>query len=574
MISATRKPMVRLLRIASLVLLLTLLLFTLSSSVLSNPSPQGPEPPTPTPSPLTEVRLSAKDEGRQVELKERQLLVISLEGNPSTGYMWEVEEGSEKIIRQVGEIEFQPESDLLGAPGKQILRFQAVGPGQTALKLVYRRPWEKGVEPAKTFSLQVQAVGPFTGVDSSTTTPTTPEAKSPVGSGVSVADQPQLGLPSSFNWCDPPQEACTPVKDQGYCGSCWGFGTVGPLESNILIHDGLTKDLSEQYLVSCNTDGWGCDGGWWAHDYHWNEVPPGEPDAGAVYESDYPYTAADDPCNGPNVHHEKIDSWAYVGPEWGVPPVEEMKQAIYDHGPVSVAICVGPAFQAYGGDVFANDEWWRCFPFAVNHAVVLVGWDDNQGSNGVWYLRNSWGPFWGESGYMRIGYGISNVGYSANYIVYSPSTPLTNTVHLPLVIKNYPLSGPMPGFWESGYEEFYVTADRAYVDDFAVYIYVLGCGYYKVIHTPLEPITNNQFSFSGPFYASGTFHSATTASGTDGLDSLYIPGCGYVSGGAWSWSATWQNDSQPGFMPAEVVEADRVEPVEATRNFYRVAPVK
>ena len=67
-------------------------------------------------------------------------------------------------------------------------------------------------------------------------------------------------LPSSFNWCD--LGACPPVRNQGGCGSCWAFGTVGPLESNILIHGGDAPDLSEQYLVSCNSDGWGCGGGW------------------------------------------------------------------------------------------------------------------------------------------------------------------------------------------------------------------------------------------------------------------------------------------------------------------------
>jgi hypothetical protein len=104
-----------------------------------------------------------------------------------------------------------------------------------------------------------------------------------------------------------------------------------------------------------------------------------------------------------------------------------------------------------------------------------------------------------------------------------------------------PVSGPTPGFWASTYEEFYVTADRAYVDDFATYISVSGCGSYKITHTTPEPISSNQFSFSGSFYANGTFSDATHCSGQNGLDNFYIAGCGYVSGGPWSYNATWQS---------------------------------
>ena len=76
------------------------------------------------------------------------------------------------------------------------------------------------------------------------------------------------------------------------------------------------------------------------HNYHWWKIPSGEPDAGAVYETDFPYTARDDPCNPPHTHHEKIDSWTFVGSQYGVPSTQAIKQAIYDHGPVSAAVCV------------------------------------------------------------------------------------------------------------------------------------------------------------------------------------------------------------------------------------------
>ena len=218
-------------------------------------------------------------------------------------------------------------------------------------------------------------------------------------------------LPSYWNWCD--KGACPPVRDQGACGSCWAFGTVGPLECNTLIRDGLESDLSEQYLLSCNTDGWDCGGGWFAHDYHeWKYSLP-ETEAGAVPESEFPYVAWKAPCGGPYSHQWKIDDWAYVGNSHSTPSIDAVKQAILDYGPVAVGVAVGSDFHAYSGGIFNIWDGGE-----INHGVVLVGWDDNQGTNGIWFLRNSWGDDWGEDGYMRIEYGIDGVGYAANYVVY------------------------------------------------------------------------------------------------------------------------------------------------------------
>lgn len=151
-------------------------------------------------------------------------------------------------------------------------------------------------------------------------------------------------------------------------------------------------------------------------------------------------------------------------------------------------------------------------------------------------------------------------------------------VYLPLILKLGPASasGPTPGFWQSTTgDEFYVTADRAKVDDFAIHVTVPGCGNYKITHLSPEPIAGNQFSFTGAFYASGTFNSQTTASGTDGLDQFNISGCGLVSGGPWSWSATWQNSSQPTYLSAKVVGPEIVVPVTRPgRSTVTVVPIK
>ncbi len=53
----------------------------------------------------------------------------------------------------------------------------------------------------------------------------------------------------------------SPAKNQGQCGSCWAFASVGTIESRILKDFGPEYDLSEQQQVSCNLDMSGCCGG-------------------------------------------------------------------------------------------------------------------------------------------------------------------------------------------------------------------------------------------------------------------------------------------------------------------------
>ena len=236
--------------------------------------------------------------------------------------------------------------------------------------------------------------------------------------------RPERGLPEAFDWRD--YGGCTPIKSQGSCGSCWAFATVGALECNILIVDGEEVDLSEQWLVSECVPAGDCGGGWFAHSYHGGRTDPCD-GTGAVLERYFPYTASNAPCDCPYPHEYLIDRWSHVGfGGHGVPSVDNIKQAILDYGPVSVAVYVGSAFQGYNGGVFD-----ACPGGTVNHAVVLVGWDDNQGDEGVWILRNSWGPGWGEDGYMRIQYRCSSVGYAACYVDYSYHGP-------PLIAFEYP----------------------------------------------------------------------------------------------------------------------------------------
>ncbi len=102
------------------------------------------------------VTLTASDSGGQIKVKTGDLIVIQLEGNPSTGYAWETRDLDAAMFELVGEPEFKSDSpDLIGAGGTLTLTFKALKAGTATLNLVYHRPWETDVEPLDTFSITV-----------------------------------------------------------------------------------------------------------------------------------------------------------------------------------------------------------------------------------------------------------------------------------------------------------------------------------------------------------------------------------------------------------------------------------
>lgn len=335
------------------------------------------------------VNVSEVDAGRQVTLNGNNVLVVTLNANPSTGYGWYTDN---KLLRRVDE-SFKADSSLLGAPGKLSVYFQAVSAGNTTLTLSYMRPWEN-VKPEKTFSINVVAKGPASVAYQA------PVAKTPA--------QPEgssVNIPVSYNYCP---TYCTPIRNQGSCGSCWAFSTVGTMEQHLYYFHGVSTNLAEQYLLRCNASGYSCAGGWYLHNYHYNTYCCGETTSGAVYESAMPYTGTDGSCTGaPHSHPYKLSGWGDLCGN-AVCSTTSIKDKIYNYGPVSVAVYVGSAFQAYTSGIFSTSQTGT-----VNHAIVLTGYNDTYS---YFNLRNSWGTSWGESGYMRITYGTSRIGYKTTYV--------------------------------------------------------------------------------------------------------------------------------------------------------------
>lgn len=106
------------------------------------------------------VKVGQNANGKTVRLDVGDTLVVSLAGNATTGYEWTVAAIDLKVLKPAGK-QYVPKKvapGIVGAGGTYVLRFRAAAAGKTALKLAYARPWEKGVKPARTFSLTV-AVG-------------------------------------------------------------------------------------------------------------------------------------------------------------------------------------------------------------------------------------------------------------------------------------------------------------------------------------------------------------------------------------------------------------------------------
>lgn len=203
----------------------------------------------------------------------------------------------------------------------------------------------------------------------------------------------QVEIPEELDWRRMAGRV-TDVKDQGSCGSCWAFSSIGTLEGQMTVRNLTLLQLSEQNLIDCSRHNGGCVGGLVVA--AWNDIG----DTGGI-ESNwmYPYRDREEKCsfNKTNaIFNTKGGTYLTRGNE------EELKRVVALFGPVSVAYDAHSfTFRDYSSGVYYG-ETCRNSVGALDHAMVVVGYGTDPVGGPYWICKNSWGKDFGQDGYIKV----------------------------------------------------------------------------------------------------------------------------------------------------------------------------
>jgi C1A family cysteine protease len=212
-----------------------------------------------------------------------------------------------------------------------------------------------------------------------------------------AADLSTQAIPTNFDWST--QGAVTPVKDQGQCGSCWAFSTIGNIEGVNYLANKQLVGLSEQEEVDCSHTSYGCGGGWpfWAM----SDILANPINGVVDTESGYPYTAEDGTCaESTSDEGTTITSYkSYCTEETAACDEGAMAALLVQVGPLSACLDATP-MQSYTGGI---DNPQNCDPTYIDHCITIVGYGvDSASGLAYWKIKNSWGTSWGEEGYYYL----------------------------------------------------------------------------------------------------------------------------------------------------------------------------
>jgi len=99
------------------------------------------------------VELGAADNGRTIQVAPETVVRITLDSNVTTGYSWKLSPLTIGAVEKTKQEYIAPQSQMVGAGGREVWTFTTRTAGRVPLRLEYIRPWEKDVAPARMFEI-------------------------------------------------------------------------------------------------------------------------------------------------------------------------------------------------------------------------------------------------------------------------------------------------------------------------------------------------------------------------------------------------------------------------------------
>jgi len=215
-----------------------------------------------------------------------------------------------------------------------------------------------------------------------------------------------------------------------YCGSCWAHGSISSLADRIkIMRKAAWPDinLSIQFLLNCQLGG-SCNGGDHLatykaiHDYGsipfedcmiYQACSSDSKEDGCKNKSMFEcvptnicktcdtFTSRGGTCN-PIMYYPN----ATIAKYGAVKGSSNMMAEIYKNGPIACGINAEELVNYTGGVMDVPHKLKM-----INHIISVVGWGfDESIQKQYWIVRNSWGSYWGELGFVRLVLGENQLG--------------------------------------------------------------------------------------------------------------------------------------------------------------------